>query len=146
MARVEIINDFMAQGYGILTLSDKEVITLHEAPRTQGAPIACLGAGTGLGECFLTMGPDGQYKCFPSEGGHKEWAPRGVGSDKTQLHLLNHLKIKFAATNRISVERIVSGKGICNIYEFLAYEYPHRLDKKVHREFVKSGNKDAAIV
>lgn len=55
---------------------------------TEGAPIACLGAGTGLGECFLTLGPSGDYECYPSEGGHAEWAPRGCGSDETQLELL----------------------------------------------------------
>ena len=46
------------------------------------------------------MGPNAQYVCYPSEGGHKEWAPRGAGSDMTQVELLKHLKIKFAGWNR----------------------------------------------
>lgn len=110
--RVEIINDFVAQGYGLLTLNSDEVEQLNDAMPRDGAPMACVGAGTGLGECYLTSGPSGSYECYPSEGGHAEWAPRGQGSDETQLRLLKHLKIKFSGWNRISVERVVSGPGL----------------------------------
>lgn len=41
-----------------------------------GAPIATIGAGTGLGECFLTPGEGGHYVAYPSEGGHAEFPPR----------------------------------------------------------------------
>ena len=93
----------------------------------------------------MTIGATGEYDCYPSEGGHAEWAPRGAGSDETQLELLKYLKIKFSGWNRISVERVVSGPGICNIYEFLAYQYPHRVDKEVDGRFL--GNiRDASTV
>lgn len=75
--RVVLINDFLAVGYGILTLDEeKECIVLQKAPKRGDAPIACIGAGTGLGECFLTPNQDGEYTCFPTEGGHAEFAPR----------------------------------------------------------------------
>jgi glucokinase len=39
-----------------------------------------IGAGTGLGQCYLTPSGDdmasGDYRCFPSEGGHADFAPR----------------------------------------------------------------------
>ena len=114
----------MAQGYGILTLGKGDVKQLNDAQPLSGAPIACLGAGTGLGECFLTPGPGGQYCCWPSEGGHAEWAPRDQGNEETQMDLLKFLKIKYAGWARVSVERVVSGPGICNIYEYLAYRFP----------------------
>jgi glucokinase len=58
-----------------------------------------------------------------------------------QIELLKYLKIKFSGWNRISVERVVSGKGICNVYDFLAYRDPTKVDKKVHKEFLsKPGN------
>jgi len=38
-------------------------------------PKACVGAGTGLGECFLTPDEYGRYSCFPSEGGHVNGLP-----------------------------------------------------------------------
>jgi glucokinase len=49
---VEVINDFVAQGYGVLTLGDDEVIQISGAEPTRGAVVACVGAGTGLGQCF----------------------------------------------------------------------------------------------
>mmetsp|Transcript_71187 Transcript_71187/g.148873 ORF Transcript_71187/g.148873 Transcript_71187/m.148873 type:complete len:642 (+) Transcript_71187:124-2049(+) len=145
IAQVEVINDFVAQGYGMLTLREDEVEKLNEVVPRRGAPIACVGAGTGLGQCFLTADAAGEYHCYPSEGGHVEFAPRGEGNDMMQVQLLKYLKVKFSGWNRISVERVVSGKGICNIYEFLAYTYPHRVDKAMHKEFLhKSG--DAGVV
>jgi glucokinase len=71
-----IINDFVAQGYGCLTLNQSEALARsqggrgvahHEAPK-------CVGAGTGLGQCYLTQGKAANA-CFPSEGGHVEYAP-----------------------------------------------------------------------
>ena len=44
--KVKLINDFEAQGYGLLTLSNKEVVQLNDAEPQAGAPIACVGAGT----------------------------------------------------------------------------------------------------
>jgi len=143
--RVEIINDFVAQGYGTLTLADSEVSKLHDAPPRKGAPIAVIGAGTGLGMCFLTLGPSGQYEAYPSEGGHIEFAPRGQGSDETQIDLLKHLKVRLSGWNRVSIERVVSGLGICNTYEFLAYKYPKRVNKEVHTEFMRRPT-DASII
>lgn len=82
---VRLVNDFLAVGYGLLTLDEEtECVTLQDAPKQKGAPIACIGAGTGLGECFLTpSGSDGgSFQCFPSEGGHAEFAPRNEVSDR----------------------------------------------------------------
>lgn len=135
IGRVEIINDFVAQGYGVLTLSDDEKYTLNDATPLNGAPIAVLGAGTGLGVTFLTIGEDGHYDAYPSEAGHMEFAPRGEGSNELQLDLLKHLKIKVSGYTRVSTERVVSGKGICNVYEFLAYKYPDRTNEHVHEQF-----------
>jgi len=143
---VEIINDFVAQGYGVLTLGDDEVEQLHGNEPLPGAPIACIGAGTGLGQCFLTASAHGEYNCWPSEGGHAEFAPRGAGNDETQINLLKYLKIKFSGWNRISYERVVSGKGICNVYEFLAYSNPSRIDQTVHNEFLADRTNAGTVV
>lgn len=146
ISRVEVINDFVAQGYGTLTLGDEDLVQLNPSvkPRS-GAPIACVGAGTGLGQCFLTSDPGGEYQCYPSEGGHVEFAPRGRGNDEEQIKLLQYLKIKFSGWNRISVERVVSGKGICNIYEYLAWKYPDKVDTEMHAEFLMKAG-DAGVI
>ncbi|KAG2804511.1 hypothetical protein PC112_g18694, partial [Phytophthora cactorum] len=62
--KVRLINDFAAMGYGLLTLRPHEYMVLNDAPKDETAPMATIGAGTGLGECFLTPGMDGQYSCF----------------------------------------------------------------------------------
>ena len=80
LQRIRVINDFVAMGYGLLTLNEeKECVVLQHAEKKADAPIACIGAGTGLGECFMTpcgSGSGGGYECYPSEGGHAEFAPR----------------------------------------------------------------------
>jgi len=77
LERTRVINDFVAMGYGLLTLNEeKECVVLQRAPKQRDAPIACIGAGTGLGECFITPNGMGGYECYGSEGGHAEFAPR----------------------------------------------------------------------
>ena len=140
-----VINDFVAQGYGCLTLEPREVRELtpgsHKLINCTG-PKVCVGAGTGLGECYLTAGNDGSYKAFPSEGGHVEFSPR----TPEQIELLQYLMKKFESKSRISVERVVSGRGLANVYEFLAQKYPGRVDQKVHAEFLEAGDLQGKVV
>lgn len=70
---VLLINDFLAVGYGLLTLDEaNDCIVLQKADKVSTAPIACIGAGTGLGECFLTPSVKAcgevEYTCYPTEG------------------------------------------------------------------------------
>lgn len=77
LKRIRVVNDFVAMGYGLLTLNEeKECIVLQQAEKNPHAPIACIGAGTGLGQCFITPNGLGGHECFASEGGHAEFAPR----------------------------------------------------------------------
>jgi glucokinase len=108
-------------------------------------PKCCIGAGTGLGECYLTpSGAEngGSYQCYPSEGGHVEYAPR----NELEVSMFRFLSEKFCTTHRISVERVVSGKGLANVYEFLAHKYPERIDQVVHKEFVVAGDEQGKVV
>ena len=50
---------------------------------------------------------------YPSEGGHCDFAPR----NEDEIDLLRFLRQKY--NGRISFERVVSGMGLTNIYEFL---------------------------
>ena len=141
-----IINDFVAQGYGCLTLQPDEVRELVPgslAKINPQGPKVCVGAGTGLGECYLTPTGHCTYTCFPSEGGHVEWAPR---DDGIQVKLFQYLKNKFRSKKRISVERVVSGRGLANVYEFLAQEFPDEVDPDVHKQFLKAGDEQGKIV
>ena len=110
---VELINDFAAVGYGVLGLTSDDIYTLQPGTPNGKAPIAIIGAGTGLGQGFL-INCAGQYRVFPSEGGHVDFAPRS----ELEFQLLYYLLEKHAIS-RVSVERVVSGQGIVSIYQFL---------------------------
>mmetsp|Transcript_29701 Transcript_29701/g.45015 ORF Transcript_29701/g.45015 Transcript_29701/m.45015 type:complete len:404 (+) Transcript_29701:164-1375(+) len=143
--RVKIINDFVAQGYGCLTLAPHEVKEL--TPGSHGlvdnsGPKVCVGAGTGLGECYLTPNEDESYSCFASEGGHVEFNPRS----EVEIKLRAYLQNKFNSTTRVSIERVVSGIGLANVYEFLAKEFPRKVDKSVHDQFLAAGDEKGRIV
>lgn len=149
IVRCKIINDFVGQGYGLLDLDlNTEVIEL--LPGSMGlidplGPKACVGAGTGLGECFLTVSslhPEEGYECYPSEGGHVDYAPR----TDIEVGLWKYLKKKFDQQHRVSVERVVSGKGLANCYEYLAGVFPDRVNKSVHDEFEKAKDMQGRVV
>ena len=56
------------------------------------------------------------------------------------------LKDKFGHKKRISVERIVSGTGLANVYEFLASEFPSKINQNVHTEFLDAGDLQGKVV
>mmetsp|Transcript_26780 Transcript_26780/g.56546 ORF Transcript_26780/g.56546 Transcript_26780/m.56546 type:complete len:376 (+) Transcript_26780:118-1245(+) len=149
VVRCKLVNDFVGQGYGALDLDvDEECVELipgSKAKIDDLGPKVCVGAGTGLGECFLTkssLSPELGYECYPSEGGHADFVPR----DALQVELLDYLKAKFDCPNRISVERVVSGRGLANVYEFLAQKFPDRVDKAIHEEFLNAGDQQGRVV
>jgi glucokinase len=109
---VFLINDLEANGYGVAELADGQIFTLNEGDTSQIGNRALLAAGTGLGECFLVWNGH-RHTPYPSEGGHADYAPR----NEDEIDLLRFLKQKY--DGRISFERVVSGQGLTNIYEFL---------------------------
>jgi glucokinase len=113
IARVELINDFTAIGHGVTALPPAALHTLQAGRHEPEAPIAVIGAGTGLGEGFLIPAPAG-HRVFATEGGHTDFAPRSP----LEIELLGFLRESLQLT-RVSVERVVSGQGIASIYELL---------------------------
>ncbi len=112
ITHVFLINDLEANGYGVDELSADQIYTLSEGDTSQIGNRALIAAGTGLGEGLLIW--DGRsHTPYPSEGGHADYAPR----NEDEIDLLRFLKQKY--NGRISQERVVSGPGLTNIYEFL---------------------------
>ncbi|MFS8858959.1 glucokinase [Synechococcus sp. B60.1] len=109
--RLALINDFSAVGYGVLALRDQDLETLQAGERQPQAPIGVIGAGTGLGQTYLTWG-EGGYQVHASEGGHVDFSPR----TPLEWELLRYLQQRHG---RVSTERVVSGQGIVAIYQFL---------------------------
>ncbi len=110
--RVRLINDLGAAAYGVIHLADSEVGVLQRGalPIHQGN-IAIIAAGTGLGEAALGF-ENGRYYAIASEGGHASFAPQNDG----QIELYRYLHERFG---HVSVERVLSGPGLFNIYSFL---------------------------
>jgi glucokinase len=107
-----LINDLEANGYGIPELAPEAIFTLHEGEPEAGGHAGLIAAGTGLGEALLIWEGD-RHRPIPSEGGHGDFAAR----NQREIALLEHLHDKL--NGRVSWERVVSGIGIKNIYEFL---------------------------
>jgi glucokinase len=109
--RVSLINDFYAVALGVPLLHPDDLLSLHAGDRKRGAPIAILGAGTGLGQAIVVFHGD-VWSVVASEGGHADYAPQD--EEQTRLFLSLH-----ATYGHVSWERVVSGIGLVNIFTFL---------------------------
>jgi glucokinase len=107
---VHLMNDLEAVARAVPVLRSSDLITLNQGAPVANGPIAIIAPGTGLGESFLTW--DGsRYEAHSSEGGHSDFAP----TDKRQIRLLEFLLERF---DHVGVERVCSGIGVPNIYEY----------------------------
>lgn len=114
---VILINDFLAVAYAIPELTDNDLVTLQAGKSTEGTGYinaAVLGAGTGLGAAHLVW-QGGHYNALSSEAGHASFAP----GTAIQERLLSFLHQQHS---HVSVEMLLSGRGIYTIYQFLRDE------------------------
>lgn len=109
---VFLINDLEANGYGIPELAPDKIFTLHQGDSGSVGHRGLISAGTGLGEALLVW--DGKkHSPIPSEGGHCDFAARS----NREIAMLEYLRSTLKG--RVSFERVVSGLGIKNVYQFL---------------------------
>ncbi len=105
-----LINDLEAIGWAVNLLHTEDFFVIQQGISRQGNA-ALIAAGTGLGEAILVW--DGKTHIpSASEGGHTDFGPR----DRAQTELLGFLMEKYG---HVSYERIVSGMGLENLYEFV---------------------------
>ena len=106
-----LINDLEATAWGVAALEASDIETLNAGEPGARGNAAVIAAGTGLGEAGLYW--DGaHHRPFACEGGHADFAPRNA----LEIEMLQYLS---AIHGRVSYERVVSGQGLCNIYQFL---------------------------
>ncbi len=105
-----LINDLEANAWGIGALSPQDLIPLNRVGPSVGNQ-AVIAPGTGLGEAGLFWNGR-QYEIFACEGGHVDFAPQG----DLQIELLRFLASRYG---HVSYERVLSGPGLVNVYEFL---------------------------
>ena len=109
-----LVNDFEAVGHAVAQAGPDHFIHLTgpDEPLPAEGTISIIGPGTGLGVAHVWR--DGRrYHVQPTEGGHIDYAPLDAIEDA----ILKSLRQKF---RRVSVERVVSGPGIVDIYTALA--------------------------
>jgi glucokinase len=111
LRRVTLLNDLKAVAYAAPRLLPMERRTINAGAPERNGPLAIIAPGTGLGEAFLIW--DGlDYIACASEGGHASFAP----ADDRQSDMRRFLAKSFG---HVSFERVCSGQGIANIYDFL---------------------------
>ncbi len=112
--RFTIVNDFEAVAYAVARAPEEQFEHLAGPRRalTDDGTISVLGPGTGLGVAHLWRSGE-DYRVQATEGGHIEFAPL----DPIEDAILTRLRKRH---RRVSVERVVSGPGIVDIYQALA--------------------------
>jgi glucokinase len=110
--QVTLLNDLVALAFGALTVPSSKLRLLQgkSPPKKTGGNLACIAAGTGLGEAALLW--DGKtHVPLATEGGHVDFAAR----TPLEWELHGWLAARFG---HVSYERIVAGPGFSALYEF----------------------------
>jgi len=106
-----LINDLEATGWGIAALSVEDLVPLNNTSVKNPGNQCIVAAGTGLGEGGLYW--DGhRHHVFATEGGHCDFAPL----NDLQVELFRYLHARYG---HVSYERVLSGPGLVNVFEFL---------------------------
>jgi len=114
--RFQLVNDFQAAALGVTAVGAGDLVHLGGDPPVANGPVAVLGAGTGLGQAFLFWSPtENRYRVVSSEGGHVDLAAR----TPLEHGLVQFLTRKYG---RVSAERVLSGKGLVDVFTFLSEE------------------------
>jgi glucokinase len=136
IGRVRLINDFVAAALGIPRLSKRKTALVVPGRAEPDEPIGVIGAGTGLGQAALVPSR-GEWIAVASEGGHVDFGPRDDREDR----LVRFVRARFGRVDR---DRLLSGEGLGQIYDFLRSERGRRDAPAVARAF--SEEDPAAVI
>jgi glucokinase len=137
ISRVVLINDLVATAEGLALLADDEMAVLQEGAAERDGNRALIAAGTGLGMALIPR-IGRRWVPVPSEGGHMDFAPR----TEEEIGLMRYLREKFG---RVSAERVVSGLGLFNIYQYLR-DLGHLPETPRVREALAGGEDPARVI
>lgn len=135
-ARVRLMNDLETTSYGALFLPEDELRVLQPGVRRRGN-IAVIAAGTGLGQGFLFW-EGGRHHPVATEGGHADFAP----GTEIEIELLRFLTKIYG---HVSVERVLSGPGLHNIFRFLVEGLGRGVEAAV-RERLRDAEDAGAVI
>jgi len=139
---IKLINDFAAQAMAapVLAATDlRQIGPERRGPPT--CPIVVLGAGTGFGVGAVARSQHVDI-AVATEGGHAGFAPH----DEVEAHVWRRLQGLYG---RVSVERVLSGQGLFDLYlalEDLAGRTPELADERAVVEAADGGDPVAGAV
>jgi glucokinase len=136
LPRVVLLNDMEANAYGIATLAENDLALLQKGEPYSHGNAAVISAGTGLGEAGM-MWDGAMLRPVPGEGGHASFAPEG----ELQAEMFEYLMKRYG---HVSCERVLSGPGLVNIYQFLRDTGREPETRAIAKE-MKAGDPAAAI-
>jgi glucokinase len=114
VSRLVLVNDFGAVGHAVAHAGPGDFV--HVCGPREDLPadgvVSIVGPGTGLGVA-LVVRRGGESEVVETEGGHIDFAPL----DELEDRILAFLRPRY---RRVSIERIVSGPGLANLYEAIA--------------------------
>jgi glucokinase len=114
---VQLINDLVATGYGLPFLEHQDLFTISEGLKEENGTIGIVAPGTGLGEAIFGW-TGSRYLAIPSEGGHTDFAPTSA----VELDLLRFFLEQY---DHVSYDRLCSGRGIPDIYDYFKKNSQH---------------------
>ncbi len=136
--QTRLLNDLESIANAVPHLDEEDLFVLHAGqPEPEGAK-AVIAPGTGLGEAFLVW-IGNRYESYPSEGGHAAFAP----ITPRQMELLAYWQKRL---DHVSYERLCSGMGIPNIYQYLRDSAEFDEPKWLRKELTKAEDPTPIIV
>ena len=111
LENLSVLNDFEALAGAVLHLGPRDYFTIGPAVAQKNKPVVVIGPGTGLGVAGIAFGRDGAPVILPTEGGHVTM-PAATAREFALFEWLKNNKY-----SHVSAERVVSGKGLLNLYQ-----------------------------
>ncbi|USZ50721.1 glucokinase [Halomonas sp. DN3] len=108
----KVINDFMAQALGVPHVDSHDLVSIQTGEAEGHAARLVIGPGTGLGMAGVFPARRA-WVPLPNEGGHASFAP----TDEQELDIYRRFHRRYG---RVSVERILCGQGLLDLYRVLA--------------------------
>jgi len=139
IAKVTLLNDLVALAQGAVQVPRAKLRPLNGAllPKKGIGNVAVIAAGTGLGEALL-LWDGGRFIPNATEGGHADFAP----GDDLELELLRFLRVRFG---HVSWERVLSGNGLGNIYDFFVQGQGVSESAAISNSIVTAADRNATI-
>lgn len=109
--RLLAVNDFEALATSVRQLQPADFLDVKSGEGDPAAPILVIGPGTGLGQALIVPAPSGD-RVIATEGGHVAFAPQ----TEEEIEVLRFIQREH---KRVSIERLLSGRGLVNIHRAL---------------------------